>query len=63
MVRSLDAAVLDGPVALAEWLERNAAAAQRLDWQGDVVAKEAHIAALLQAAATYRLVVATRHRA
>jgi len=65
-VRSLDAAVLDGPVALAEWLERKALAARRLDWggvdQSSVVACEAHIAALLQAAATYRLVAATLAR-
>jgi hypothetical protein len=48
--------------ATAAWLERKAEMAQRLDWQGDVVAKEAHIAALLQAAATYRLIVAMRSR-
>jgi hypothetical protein len=54
----------DNPAsAIAAWLERHAEMAQRLDWQGGVVAMEAHVAALLQAAATYRLVVATRHRA
>ena len=65
----LDDAVRDGDrEAIAFWLERNAAAAQSLVLEvgtghEGLMVRERHVAALLQAAGTYRLALAQERTA